>query len=405
MHSRFGIGLKTLAATVVLLCCSLQTAAAQDADAEAGEQLILELRQVRSEVDFLRSQVETGGGVADVRFNDLQRRIDKVLQDAAALATQASTAQRQAETAVQRVDELERQMAVMQATIDQIATRLAGLEADAVFAQAQDDAPAVPADPADDAASSLTAEAEQTPPGADDAAVPVVVDADGVPVPLPKDRTIIAPPSRAVTADVAVADSSADVIIVPQTSVPSLVAVEGATRLEGELPVFPSARPEPPVRSIGAAAADETAEVGSTFADLTPASASNSTRSSNTTSGFDAGKQSFAAGAFDASIRVLQGLVDEGGMGARAPEGYYMLGTSYLREQQYASAIQILALGLRNYPTSDYAGASLVNLADALHANEQVTESCRLLSFVPIEYPNNAQAISDASARAAQFGC
>ena len=128
----------------------------------------------------------------------------------------------------------------------------------------------------------MTAEAEQTPPGADDAAVPVVVDADGVPVPLPKDRTIIAPPSRAVTADVAVADSSADVIIVPQTSVPSLVAVEGATRLEGELPVFPSARPEPPVRSIGAAAADETAEVGSTFADLTPASASNSTRSSNT---------------------------------------------------------------------------------------------------------------------------
>ena len=91
-------------------------AGGEDADAEAGEQLILELRQVRSEVDFLRSQVETGGGVADVRFNDLQRRIDKVLQDAAALATQASTAQRQAETAVQRVDELEGQMAVMQAT-------------------------------------------------------------------------------------------------------------------------------------------------------------------------------------------------------------------------------------------------------------------------------------------------
>ena len=49
------------------------TGGAQDED--AGAQLELELRQLRGEVDFLRDQLETGGGVADVRFESLQARI------------------------------------------------------------------------------------------------------------------------------------------------------------------------------------------------------------------------------------------------------------------------------------------------------------------------------------------
>ena len=230
MRSRFGLGLKTLLATAVLICIALQTARAQDE--AAGDQLLLELRQVRTEVDFLRTQVETGGGVADVRFNDLQRRIDKVLEDAAALATQASTAQRKAETAVQRVEDLEGQVSVMQASIDQIVTRLASLEADAVFALEQEEEPAVAE--AAETESSETAETD----GGSSAALetPVLtelLDADGVPVPLPKDRTIIAPPSREVTTEVEVADATAEVINVPQTEAPTLAAVEGASRLGG----------------------------------------------------------------------------------------------------------------------------------------------------------------------------
>lgn len=402
MRSRFGLGLKTLLATAVLICIALQTARAQDE--AAGDQLLLELRQVRTEVDFLRTQVETGGGVADVRFNDLQRRIDKVLEDAAALATQASTAQRKAETAVQRVEDLEGQVSVMQASIDQIATRLASLEADAVFALEQEEEPAVA-----EAAETESSETAETDGGSSAAletpALTELLDADGVPVPLPKDRTIIAPPSREVTTEVEVADATAEVINVPQTEAPTLAAVEGASRLEGELPIFPSSRPEPPIRSINPPSPEVVAAVTGTFGDLVPVPAANSSRSSSTTSDFDVGKRSFNAGNYLAAIGPLQGLIDQGEMAARAAEVSYMLGTSFLRTQQYTSAIQILAVGLRNHPSSQFAGTSLVNLADALQANNQATESCRLLSFVPIEYPNDAQAISDANSRAVQFGC
>ena len=73
--------------------------------------------------------------------------------------------------------------------------------------------------------------------------------------------------------------------------------------------------------------------------------------------------------------------------------------------ERHGAAIQVLALGLRRYPTSEYAATSLVNLAIALNANDQKTESCRLLSFVPLEYPNDAQAIKTANARTVEFGC
>jgi TolA-binding protein len=334
----------------------------------------------------------------------LQRRIDKVLEDAAALATQASTAQRKTETAVQRVEDLEGQVSVMQASIDQNATRLASLEADAVFALEQEEEPAVA-----EAAETESTETAETDGGSSAAletpALTELLDADGVPVPLPKDRTIIAPPSREVTTEVEVADATAEVINVLQTEAPTLAAVEGASRLEGELPIFPSARPEPPIRSINPPSPEVVAAVTGTFGDLVPVPAANSSRSSSATSDFDVGKRSFNAGNYLAAIGPLQGLIDQGGMGARAAEVSYMLGTSFLRTQQYTSAIQILAVGLRNHPSSQFAGTSLVNLADALQANNQATESCRLLSFVPIEYPNDAQAISDANSRAVQFSC
>ena len=133
MRSRFGNGLKILCAALAAIYLFSSKAQAQD---ELGEQIELELRQLRAEVDFLRDQLETGGGVADVRFEDLQRRIDTVLDDAAALASQASTAQRRAEAAVRKVDVLEDRIDVLENGIDTLATRLARLEEDAVFAEA-----------------------------------------------------------------------------------------------------------------------------------------------------------------------------------------------------------------------------------------------------------------------------
>ena len=379
------------------------TPIAQAQDAQLDEQVLLELRQLRSEVDFLRSQVETGGGVADVRFDDLQRRIDKVLEDAAALATEASTAKRQAETAVKRVDELERQISIMQAGIDKLATRLAQLEADAVFAEPDETSETPQTDDGAGVADQSATEAkDETPTEA------AVVDDDGVEVPLPKDRTVIEPPAREVTAEVEVADADAPVVEIPQRSTPGLVAVDGAVPLLGELPVFPSARPNAPARTILAnteAGIDNgDGAVSGTFGALSTDVAPQSGRSSSSPA-FNEGMQAFDAGDYVDAIASLQPLFDEGGFGARAPQGHYLLGTSYQRVNRHAAAIQVLALGLRRYPTSDYAAASLVNLAVALNANDQQTESCRLLSFVPLEYPEEAEAITSANARAVEFGC
>ncbi|MGB1159637.1 MAG: hypothetical protein ACPG40_00365 [Alphaproteobacteria bacterium] len=401
MRSQFKIGLNTSLVLMVLLLWFTPIAKAQDA--QLDEQVLLELRQLRSEVDFLRSQVETGGGVADVRFDDLQRRIDKVLEDAAALATEASTAKRQAETAVKRVDELERQISIMQAGVDKLATRLAQLEADAVFAEPDETSETPQAEDGAVVADQSATEAEdETPTEA------AVVDDDGVEVPLPKDRTVIEPPAREVTAEVEVADADAQVVEIPQRSTPGLVAVDGAAPLLGELPVFPSARPNAPARTILASTEpgidNGDGAVPGTFDALSTDAAPQSGRSSSSPA-FNEGMQAFDAGDYVDAISSLQPLFDEGGFGARAPQGHYLLGTSYQRVNRHAAAIQVLALGLRRYPTSDYAAASLVILAVALNANDQQTESCRLLSFVPLEYPEEAEAITSANARAVEFGC
>ena len=367
-----------------------------------GDSVLLELRQLRSEVDFLRNQVETGGGVADVRFDDLQRRIDKVLEDAAALATEASTAKRQAETAVSRVLALEEQLSVMQAGVDVLATRLASLESDTIFGQTEEATP--------DEGESAAANAESP---SSSLVVGALSDEDGVSVPLPKDRAERLPPTREVTTEVRVADETAEVIALPISS-PGLIAMPDARPLNGDLPVFPEARPQSPIRTIspGALPAEEPAqttqegpELAGTFVDLDPVTTASSARSSEALSGFEDSRAAFATGDFARVVMNLQEIVAAGDLGPRAPEGYYMLGVAYLRQDRYPTAIQTLAIGLRQYSTSPFAGPSLVSLADALNANGQTTESCRLLSFVPIEYPNDKQAVTDAEQRTGQFGC
>ena len=64
MQSRFVYGLKLLFSALAAAVLGAHSAAAQDE--ATNEQLTLELRQIRAEVDFLRNQLETGGGVADV---------------------------------------------------------------------------------------------------------------------------------------------------------------------------------------------------------------------------------------------------------------------------------------------------------------------------------------------------
>lgn len=391
MRSRFGNGLKILCAALAAIYLFSSKAQAQD---ELGEQIELELRQLRAEVDFLRDQLETGGGVADVRFEDLQRRIDTVLDDAAALASQASTAQRRAEAAVRKVDVLEDRIDVLENGIDTLATRLARLEEDAVFAEAstQTSEAEAPAETSETAAQP-TAES------------PAILDDDGVLVPLPKDRTKIEAPAREISQEVTVADENATVVPVPADPSPDLIPVADTAPIDGELPVFPGARPEAPARSISPALVEEAAPAAAKepAAPVIASGTTPATAPGNST--FSQAKFQFVAGEFDKSAASLQVLVDGGTLAEDAAEAHFLLGTSYLNLGRNTDAIQALAQGLRQYPASDFGGPSLVNLADALQANEQMGEACRLLSFVAIEYPLATQAIADANKRTTQFGC
>ncbi|MGB1155766.1 MAG: hypothetical protein ACPG42_03025, partial [Alphaproteobacteria bacterium] len=225
MAEHFGIGFRCrLLAVMLVVLAPLQAHAQEEAD---GAQLLLELRQLRTEVDFLRNQLETGGGVADVRFDDLQRRIDKVLDDAASLATQASTAQRRAEAAVRKVDGLQRQVSVMQANIDTMATRLARIEEDALFNAGLEGEPLASADPTlktDDAPAEGTA-FEAAP------SLQNLLDDDGTAVPLPKDRAETLPPAREVTVDIAIVAEEIASGDDRERPAPGLIAIEGAKPL------------------------------------------------------------------------------------------------------------------------------------------------------------------------------
>lgn len=394
MRSRFEHGLTLVAALMGALVLFAPQVQAQ---ADLGEQVQLELRQLRAEVDFLRDQLETGGGVADVRFEDLQRRLDTVLEDAAALASEAGLAQRRAEAAGAKVDRLERRIGELEDNIDTLATRLARLEADSRTA-------------AEPAAASAASEAG----GA--AQADSFLAEDGVRVPLPKDRSATQPPTREVTSDVALGDEAATILplteieaadpaataasssasadavpaTAPDTDGADAGLTEGTATAEAALvvPVLPSARPTAPGRA---------SPTVYTAPAATPAPAQ--------VTDFAGAKALFARGDYRQAAASLQTLIDTGQLSDNAPEGHYLLGTAYLSQGQYTAAIQALAQGLRQYPASDYGAPSIINLADALRANGQRDESCRLLRFVEVEYPLAQRSIDDASQRIAQFGC
>jgi len=120
---------------------------------------------------------------------------------------------------------------------------------------------------------------------------------------------------------------------------------------------------------------------------------------------FEAASDLFNSGDFSGASAALRQVIDTGVLGDDEAEALFMLGTTYLRAGDYPLAIQVLAQGLRSFPTSDFAARSILNLADALNANGQRAEGCRLLSFVPVEYPLDTDAIADASARSEQLDC
>ena len=394
-------------------------AAVRAQDEDAGAQLTLELRQLRSEVDFLRDQLETGGGVADVRFETLQARIDQLLDYATAVSEEADRASRLAESALRSTSELTFKIASLEETIaamqDQIDTLSSAAPA-AAPEEVPDTAPA-PVAASDPAAGDAEADQAVVAP-----ALPKDRPEDGIPAheALAGDPDYVEPEggaeaaretesetetetetvSEASGAEVAQADTPAaandraasDTAAQPDEGSETETDAEDFSDTFGAAaPAVPALRPEAPAH----VQLDDDRAALAASAEIDEA----------TREAFEAASDLFEAGDFSGASAALRQVIDTGALGSEEAEALYMLGTAYLRAGDYPLAIQVLAQGLRSFPTSDFAARSILNLADALNANGQRAEGCRLLSFVPVEYPLDTDAISDASARSEQLDC
>ena len=403
------------------------TGGAQDED--AGAQLELELRQLRGEVDFLRDQLETGGGVADVRFESLQARIDQLLEYATAVNEEADSAARLAESALRSTSELTFKIASLEETIAAMQAQIDALSAsaDSTTSETASDPSPAPADAAVDSAAQAGVVAPALPKGRPEEGIPAHEALEGDP-------------------DYVEPDSEANTEAGPETE--SQIEPETEPESDAEPPTEPESEAEPAASAIEAAPADtpadtvdtaeidaaldpdeadetETEDFSDTFgatAPVVPAKrpeapayvtidddsavvSGSSEIDEATRAAFEAASDLFNSGDFSGASAALRQVIDTGALGDDEAEALFMLGTTYLRAGDYPLAIQVLAQGLRSFPTSDFAARSILNLADALNANGQRAEGCRLLSFVPVEYPLDTDAIADASARSEQLDC
>jgi len=399
------------------------TGGAQDED--AGAQLELELRQLRGEVDFLRDQLETGGGVADVRFESLQARIDQLLEYATAVNEEADSAARLAESALRSTSELTFKIASLEETIAAMQAQIDALSAsaDSTTSETASDPSPAPADAAVDSAAQAGVVAPALPKDRPEEGIPAHEALEGDPdyvepdseanteagpetepesdaepptEPEPEPESEAEPAASATEA--APADTPADTV--DTAEIDTAVDPDEADEPETEdfsdtfgaaAPVVPAKRPEAPAYVT----IDDDSAVVSGSSEIDEA----------TREAFEAASDLFNSGDFSGASAALRQVIDTGVLGDDEAEALFMLGTTYLRAGDYPLAIQVLAQGLRSFPTSDFAARSILNLADALNANGQRAEGCRLLSFVPVEYPLDTDAIADASARSEQLDC
>ena len=399
------------------------TGGAQDED--AGAQLELELRQLRGEVDFLRDQLETGGGVADVRFESLQARIDQLLEYATAVNEEADSAARLAESALRSTSELTFKIASLEETIAAMQAQIDALSAsaDSTTSETASDLSPAPADAAVDSAAQAGVVAPALPKDRPEEGIPAHEALEGDPdyvepdseanteagpetepesdaepptEPEPEPESEAEPAASATEA--APADTPADTV--DTAEIDTAVDPDEADETETEdfsdtfgaaAPVVPAKRPEAPAYVT----IDDDSAVVSGSSEIDEA----------TREAFEAASDLFNSGDFSGASAALRQVIDTGVLGDDEAEALFMLGTTYLRAGDYPLAIQALAQRLRSFPTSDFAARSILNLADALNANGQRAEGCRLLSFVPVEYPLDTDAIADASARSEQLDC
>jgi tol-pal system protein YbgF len=115
---------------------------------------------------------------------------------------------------------------------------------------------------------------------------------------------------------------------------------------------------------------------------------------------FTTGDQAGAANAF-------QDFLSRYPTNARAPEAYYWLGESYYAQKGWQNATAAYASALKSRPTTPWAPAAMVRLAQALAQSNQTAQACAALTEYDQRYAAKAPAAvkTNANALRKRAGC
>ena len=153
----------------------------------------------------------------------------------------------------------------------------------------------------------------------------------------------------------------------------------------------PGRRPNPATDATARAQAADTGVLGGGAAPARPPTAAES---------FNQARDLFTAGDQVGASNAFQDFIARYPTNARAPEAYYWLGESYYAQRGWQNATAAYAGALRNRPTTAWAPAAMVRLAQSLTQSNQAAQACAALAEYDQRYAARAAAAVKTNAEA-----
>lgn len=161
---------------------------------------------------------------------------------------------------------------------------------------------------------------------------------------------------------------------------------------EGPAPLGPDAGP--PRRGSDATGRAQAADTGVLGGPPAPPPAPTAADS------FSAARALFTSGDQVAATNAFLDFLARYPTNARAPEAYYWLGESYYAQRGWQNATAAYANALKNRPTTSWAPAAMVRLAQALTQSSQGSQACAALAEFDARYAARAPAAVKTNAEA-----
>ncbi|HTQ15287.1 MAG TPA: tol-pal system protein YbgF [Rhizomicrobium sp.] len=120
---------------------------------------------------------------------------------------------------------------------------------------------------------------------------------------------------------------------------------------------------------------------------------------------FDKAMNMLARAQYDQALAAFQAFVDKHPDDTLAPQALYWIGDIYFVQKDYVNASRSLALGIKKYPTSERAPASLLKLAETMIAMDRKKDGCTALAALPSRYPKADKAVTAKAASERKAVC